>query len=59
MERTRVAGWRVAAIGALLAALALPVSGQQIKIVSGDGPQHDGVKAMQEFAKWLGEKSGG
>lgn len=59
MERTRVAGWRVAAVGALLAALALPVSGQQIKIVSGDGPQHDGVKAMQEFAKWLGEKSGG
>jgi TRAP-type C4-dicarboxylate transport system substrate-binding protein len=46
-------------IGLLAAALALPVSGQQIKIVTGDGPQHDGVKAMQEFAKWIGEKSGG
>lgn len=46
-------------MGLAVAALALPVSGEQIKIVTGDGPQHDGVKAMQEFAKWIGEKSGG
>ncbi|MBN8477405.1 MAG: C4-dicarboxylate TRAP transporter substrate-binding protein [Burkholderiales bacterium] len=59
MKRTSPAGWCAMAIGVLAAALALPVAAQQIKIVSGDGPQHDGVKAMQEFAKWLGEKSGG
>jgi TRAP-type C4-dicarboxylate transport system substrate-binding protein len=59
MRKTVSARWWGLSIGLLLAALALPVTGQQIKIVTGDGPQHDGVKAMQEFAKWLGEKSGG
>jgi TRAP-type transport system periplasmic protein len=53
------ATWRRLSVGMLVAAFALPLSAQQIKVVTGDGPQHDGVKAMQEFAKWVGEKSGG
>jgi TRAP-type C4-dicarboxylate transport system substrate-binding protein len=31
----------------------------QMKIVSGDGPQHEGVKAYNDVAKWIEEKSDG
>jgi TRAP-type C4-dicarboxylate transport system substrate-binding protein len=45
--------------GLALATAPLSAAAQTLRIATGDGPQHDGVKAMTEFAKWLGEKSGG
>jgi len=35
------------------------VQATEIKVVSGDGPQHDGVKAMETWTQRLGEASGG
>jgi TRAP-type C4-dicarboxylate transport system substrate-binding protein len=32
---------------------------KELKIVSGDGPQHDGVKAFNDIAKWIEEESNG
>lgn len=42
-----------------LALLVGVAQAQQIKIVTGDGPQHDGVKAFKDIGKWIEEKSGG
>ena len=46
-------------LGTLFAAVPVALQAQQIKIATGDGPQHDGVKAMQAWATSLGERSGG
>lgn len=57
-------GWpgMVAAVALAVAAglAATPLAAQvEIKIVSGDGPQHEGVKAYIDVARWIEERSGG
>lgn len=57
-KATKLAGFALAAATAL-ALLVGTAQAVQIKIVTGDGPQHDGVKAFKEIGKWIEEKTGG
>lgn len=57
-KATKLAGFALAAATAL-ALLVGTAQAEQIKIVTGDGPQHDGVKAFKEIGKWIEEKTGG
>ncbi|MCL4744139.1 MAG: C4-dicarboxylate TRAP transporter substrate-binding protein [Burkholderiaceae bacterium] len=58
-NRLGVSGTIALCAGLLLATIPMLTAAEQLRIASGDGPQHDGVKAMVDFGKWLGEKSGG
>jgi TRAP-type C4-dicarboxylate transport system substrate-binding protein len=57
--KRRILGTAALCVAALFAGVPLALQAQQIKIATGDGPQHDGTKAMQAWAASLGERSGG
>lgn len=54
----KLTGFAISAVTAL-ALLVGTAQAEQLKIVTGDGPQHDGVKAFKDIGKWLEEKTDG